>query len=251
MSALADRLAVSKLVLHPVKTKIVYCKDANRRGDFPIISLDFLGFQFRARTTIWNGKAAHGFMPPASPKALTATSRTVRRWSLHHRSDKSLQELAEMYNPCIRGWITYYSHFYKTRLRPALKRIDTYVIRWARRKFKRMRHQTKGARDWLDRLHRANPSSSPTGHYVMATAEHREPCESRGSCTVLGAPGGETPPGDSTCVTSASSRILAALNCTRDEGGPFEFGNQVLISSHRKLLRSRAGVVSVAETPGR
>jgi hypothetical protein len=48
-SALADRLAVCKLVLHPVKTKIVYCKDANRRGDFPIISFDFLGFQFRAR----------------------------------------------------------------------------------------------------------------------------------------------------------------------------------------------------------
>ena len=156
-SALADRLAVCKLVLHPVKTKIVYCKDANRRGDFPIISFDFLGFQFRARKTIWNGKAAHGFMPAASPKALTAISRTVRRWSLHHRSDKSLQELAEMYNPCIRGWITYYSHFYKTRLRPTLKRIDAYVIRWARRKFKRMRHQTNGARDWFDRLHRANP----------------------------------------------------------------------------------------------
>ena len=40
------------------------------------------------------------------------------------------------------------SHFYKTQLRPTLKRIDAYVIRWARRKFKRMRHQTKGARDW-------------------------------------------------------------------------------------------------------
>ena len=61
-----------------------------------------------------------------------------------------------MYNPCIRGWITYYSHFYRTQLRPTLKRIDAYVIRWARRKFKRMRHQTKGARDWLDRLRRAN-----------------------------------------------------------------------------------------------
>ena len=36
------------------------------------------------------------------------------------------------------------------------------------------------------------------GRYVMATAEHREPCDSRGSCTVLGAPGGEIPPGDST-----------------------------------------------------
>jgi len=40
--------------------------------------------------------------------------------------------------------------------------------------------------------------SSFTGSYGMATAEHREPCESRGSRTVLGAPGGEIPPGDST-----------------------------------------------------
>jgi RNA-directed DNA polymerase len=62
-----------------------------------------------------------------------------------------------MYNPCIRGWITYYSHFFKTQLRPTLKRIDAYVIKWARRKFKRMRHQTKGARDWLARFRRANP----------------------------------------------------------------------------------------------
>src|SRR5262245_63654783 len=75
-----------------------------------------------------------------------------------HRSDKSLTELAQMYNPCIRDWITYYSHFYKTQLRPTLKRIDAYVIRWARRKFKRMRHQTKGARDWFDRLRRTDPT---------------------------------------------------------------------------------------------
>src|SRR5919198_4706656 len=41
------------------------------------------------------------------------------------------------------------------------------------------------------------------GSYVMATAEHREPCDSRGSCTVLGAPGGEIPPGDSSSATGA------------------------------------------------
>jgi len=52
-------------------------------------------------------------------------------------------------------------------------------------------------------------------------------------------------------VSRASPVHTALRNCTRDEGGPFEFGNQVLISSHRKLLRSRAVVVSVAETPGR
>ena len=159
--ALADRFAACKLVLHPEKTKIVYCKDANRRGDFPDISFDFLGFQFRARKTMWvKGDKrifTHGFLPAASPKALTSISRTVRRWALHHRSDKSLQDLAETYNPCIRGWVTYFSHFYKWQLRPTLKRIDAYVIRWARRKYKRMVHQTKGGRNWFDRLRRANP----------------------------------------------------------------------------------------------
>ena len=39
----------------------------------------------------------------------------------------------------------------------------------------------------------------------------------------------------------------AKRNCTRDEGRSFEFGNQVLISSHRKLLSSKAMVVNVAE----
>ena len=155
-------MADCKLMLHPEKTKIVYCKDANRRGDFPDIRFDFLGFQFRARKTMWtvNGKRifTHGFLPAASPKALVRIGREIRSWALHHRSDKSLKELAAIYNPTIRGWIAYYSHFYRTQLRPTLKRIDAYVIRWARRKYKRMVHQTKGARDWFDRLRRATPS---------------------------------------------------------------------------------------------
>src|SRR3984893_8791990 len=158
-SALQDRFAACKLVLHPEKTKIVYCKDANRRGDFPNQSFDFLGFSFRARRTLWQGDIhTHGFLPAARPKALTSISRAIRRWALHHHSDKSLQDLAKMYNPYIEGWINYYGHFYRTHLRPTLKRIDAYVIRWARRKFKRLGQKTKGARDWFERLRRANPS---------------------------------------------------------------------------------------------
>jgi hypothetical protein len=53
-------------------------------------------------------------------------------------------------------------------------------------------------------------------------------------------------------LVSRVTPVHAAMrNCTRDEGGPFEFGNQVLISSHRKLLWSKAMVVSVAEKSGR
>src|SRR6266566_3787608 len=54
--------------------------------------------------------------------------------------------------------------------------------------------------------------SSLIGHYVMATAEHREPCDSRGSCTVLGAPGGEIPPGDSTITSDRHARDARAMS---------------------------------------
>jgi hypothetical protein len=52
-------------------------------------------------------------------------------------------------------------------------------------------------------------------------------------------------------LVSRVSPVQTALrNCTRDEGRPFEVGNQGLISSHRKLLLSKAMVVNVAETSG-
>jgi hypothetical protein len=120
-----------------------------------------------------------------------------------------------MYNPYIEGWINYYGQFYRTRLRSTLKRIDVYVIRWARRKFKRLRRKTKGARDWLSGFAAQIQLCSLTGSYVMATAEHREPYESRGSRTVLGARGGEIPPRDSTKRESAASagRMSASAGC--------------------------------------
>ena len=54
----------------------------------------------------------------------------------------------------------------------------------------------------------------------------------------------ESGPGIVSRVTLVHTTVR---NCTRDEGGPFEFGNQVLISSHCKLLSSKAMVVNVAE----
>ena len=47
--ALEERCKECKLELHPVKTRIVYCKNSNRRKDYPAVSFDFLGFTFRPR----------------------------------------------------------------------------------------------------------------------------------------------------------------------------------------------------------
>jgi RNA-directed DNA polymerase len=83
-SALEARFVACKLVLHPQKTKLVYCKDANRRGSYPIQSFDFLGYEFRPRSAIWHGRQLGvSFLPAASPKALKAMRQTVRQWALH------------------------------------------------------------------------------------------------------------------------------------------------------------------------
>jgi hypothetical protein len=67
MGSLEARLAACKLVLHPQKTKLVYCRDANRRGDFPIREFDFLGYRFRPREAIWRGCQSGGDINRAFP----------------------------------------------------------------------------------------------------------------------------------------------------------------------------------------
>jgi RNA-directed DNA polymerase len=157
--ALEARLTACKLVLHPQKTKLVYCQDKNRRGDFPIQAFDFLGYTFRPRKAIWHGHLhVVSFLPAVSPKAQKAMGQTIRRWELHRRTDTTLGDLAQKYNSYIQGWINYYGHFYGSRLSLTLRRIDVFLIRWARNKFKRLHRRPKGARDWLARVRRANPN---------------------------------------------------------------------------------------------
>jgi RNA-directed DNA polymerase len=83
---------------------------------------------------------------------------------MHDHRTRNRTRLADQESPKAllgpgqRATVGLLSHFYPRQLRPTLKRIDAYVIRWARRKYKRMVHWTKGARDWFDRLRRANPA---------------------------------------------------------------------------------------------
>jgi group II intron reverse transcriptase/maturase len=158
-AALERRLADCGLVLHPQKTKIVYCKDTNRRGAAPDQQFDFLGYTFRPRLAAWRG-GLYGvsFLPAASPRALKAVRHAIRRWRLHRCSDKSLDDLARMFNPYIRGWITYYGQFYQSALYPTLRNIDAFLVRWARRKFKRLRQRPRGARQWLARVISLRPN---------------------------------------------------------------------------------------------
>ena len=102
---LERRFAECSLELHPEKTKIVYCKDDNRAGEFPQTQFDFLGYTFRSRLARrGDGKFFVSFSPAISGKAAKAIRQTVRGWALQRRTNQSLYELAQAYDPAIRGW---------------------------------------------------------------------------------------------------------------------------------------------------
>ncbi len=157
-ASLERRFADCGLELHPEKTKIVYCKDEDRRGDYPDRTFDFLGYSFRPRLgRRAGGRVGVSFSPAASVKALKAIRQTVRGWALHNRSDKSLEDLARMFNSHIRGWISYYGRYYKSALYPTLRHIDRILARWAHRKFKSLRRHKRRSRQWLERVARRQP----------------------------------------------------------------------------------------------
>jgi RNA-directed DNA polymerase len=103
-----QRFSECRLELPPQQTKIVYGKDADRRGNSPHERCDFLGDTFRARrsTHRW-GMYCVNFRPAASAAAARDVRRELRRWPLHTRSDKSLEDLSRMCNPVLRGWVHY------------------------------------------------------------------------------------------------------------------------------------------------
>ena len=136
----ASRMEEVGLRLHPAKTKIVYCKDGKRRGSHEHTSFTFLGYTFRPRgARRADGKMFTGFQPAVSPDALKKMSQQVRSWRIHTRTGRDLNGARQLVNPVVAGWMNYYGRFYRSPLYPLLRRVNTYLMRWAGQKYKRLR----------------------------------------------------------------------------------------------------------------
>jgi group II intron reverse transcriptase/maturase len=157
LTKLHERFSMYGLELNLEKTKIVYCKDSSRRGSHENTSFDFLGYTFRPRKVKnKHGTYFTGFLPAISGKAKNTIRSEIRSWRLQLKSDKSLQDIASMFNSKIQGWINHYSHFYRTELYNVLWYIDTCLVKWARKKYKKLSTREKAAH-WLRNIARQAP----------------------------------------------------------------------------------------------
>ena len=140
-AALDVRLLQCGLQLHPDKTKIVYCKDGQRKGTYPNTQFDFLGYTFRPRL-VKNRKRNSmfvNFTPAVSKMALKSMRQTTRKLNFRNWTNLDLADIARLHNPVLRGWLGYYGRFCRSAMYPVLRHFNMTLVAWAMKKFKRLR----------------------------------------------------------------------------------------------------------------
>ena len=159
LEAIRGRFAQCGLELHPVKTRIVYCKDSNRPRDFEHIKFDFLGYTFQPRQAKdRKGRYFVSFIPAISTKAAKSIRKTIREWRMAStKNNQRLEDLARLVNPSVRGWVNYFGRFYRSKCLHVLRHLNEALAAWVRRKFKRFRQRERASRHWLRRVARRDP----------------------------------------------------------------------------------------------
>jgi hypothetical protein len=159
LDAIRGRLEQCRLELHPLKTRIVYCKRDGRPGEYANVAFDFLGYTFQPRRAK-NRREEYfvGFLPAISVKAATAIRATIRQWRLAStRNNQHLEDLAQVVNPVVRGWVNYYGRFYRSKCVRVLRHLNVALAAWVRRKYKRFRRRERASMHWLGRIARRDP----------------------------------------------------------------------------------------------
>ena len=150
LEAVSVRMTECKLSLNLLKTRIVYCKDNRRKQEYENVCFDFLGYTFAPRKAKGRQDISFtGYLPAISQKAMNHIREVVRGWKLTARTQSKLENLAQVMNPIVRGWIYYYGKFYPTRLKQFLMYLNRVLSKWISRKYKRFRSKTGRAYYWL------------------------------------------------------------------------------------------------------
>ena len=158
-AALQARLAECGLEMHPEKTHIAYCKDANRKGKHPNTKFDFLGYTFRGRKAKQrkSNTLFVSFSPAVSAKALKSMRQKTRKLNFRNQTDLSLQDISWLHNPVLRGWVAYYGRFSPSALAPMFRHFNKTLVSWAMRKYKRFKGYKKRASLFLQTIAKRQP----------------------------------------------------------------------------------------------
>ena len=114
----------------------IFLGDSTKTSDYQLVCYD-AGQNFTA------------FSPAISKKSMMKIKTEIRGWNLNHQTQLSITQIAEKFNPEIRGWLNYYLRFGKSEFRKVMSYLNERLQRWVKRKYKRFRTKLGKAYDWL------------------------------------------------------------------------------------------------------
>ena len=157
---LHQRMEECNLELHKDKTKIVYCKDYRRKEKFDTVKFDFLGFSFQPRSM--KSKRDDGWFLGFSPAISKASQNRIvdelRKTNFHKWSNAKIEDIAQLLNPKIRGWVNYYGKFSRFMLGRLFRRLHHRLIKWLMNRYKRLKSSVNKAYAMLKRIFKSNPN---------------------------------------------------------------------------------------------
>ena len=157
--ALGKRLEECGLQMHPEKTKIVYCKDDNRKGeDYPNTKFDFLGYGFQARgAKNKKGEMFVGYLPAISAKSQKSIREKIKECRTLQTIHSEIKDIAKELNPKLRGWLNYYGKFYRSKLDHALIMVTFRLASWGKRKYKKLYKSFRKGLAWVETIQKSQP----------------------------------------------------------------------------------------------
>ena len=160
LNRIKERLIESRLELNQEKTSIVYCKQGGRNLNYPKVTFDFLGYRFRPMTS-YNRKTKQkflGFNASISTKSQKKIVEQVKEKRKRINCCKNIEEVAEVLNPCIRGWLNYYGHIGKFNMNKLFLIIDRRIIRWLKKKYKRLKKGWRRTFNLVRKIRQTKPT---------------------------------------------------------------------------------------------
>lgn len=158
LQAVRARLSECKLRLNEEKTRIVYCKDYKRKENYAVKKFDFLGYSFCPREiyTPSQGRSL-GFVPAISSTSKRKIGGALRTMKVLKNTELRLEEIAEALNEKLRGWLNYYGLYRKYLLKRVFKRLDCRLMRWLKKKYKRLKGRSRKAWGMLRSIYKQRP----------------------------------------------------------------------------------------------
>ncbi|WP_345008173.1 group II intron reverse transcriptase/maturase [Snuella lapsa] len=159
LQRIKERLEHCGLILHPDKTKIVYCRDFKRQQKYEKVQFDFLGYTFQPRTSKSKktGKLFLGFDCAISIQSRSRIFEQIRKMEIPRMRCDSIVGIAHHLNPKLRGWIRYFGKYRGYSLSKVFYVLRIKLVRWARYRYKRYRNNLTNAYRWLDRVRKQFP----------------------------------------------------------------------------------------------